>query len=84
MTLARNHTDVTGLPGAVVIGTDGSCVTNPGPTGWAYVADDGTSACADPVSMTMTLASVRPPTPSVHHGAAQIRTPESTIFAIVK
>ena len=45
MTLARNHTDVTGLPGAVVIGTDGSCVTNPGPTGWAYVADDGTSAC---------------------------------------
>ena len=45
MTLARNHTDVTQLGGAIVVGTDGSCVTNPGPTGWAYVADDGTSAC---------------------------------------
>lgn len=45
MTLARTHTDVTGLLGALVVGTDGSCVSNPGPTGWAYVADDGTSAC---------------------------------------
>jgi ribonuclease HI len=45
VTLARLTTDVLTLPGAVVVGTDGSCVTNPGPTGWAYVADDGTSAC---------------------------------------
>lgn len=45
MTLTRTHTDVTALVGAVVVGTDGSCVTNPGPTGWAYVAEDGRSAC---------------------------------------
>ena len=45
MTLARTHTAVLELGGAIVVGTDGSCVTNPGPTGWAYVADDGTSAC---------------------------------------
>ena len=45
MTLARTHTAVLQLGGAIVVGTDGSCVTNPGPTGWAYVADDGTSAC---------------------------------------
>jgi ribonuclease HI len=45
MTLARTPTAVTQLPGAIVVGTDGSCVSNPGPTGWAYVADDGTSAC---------------------------------------
>lgn len=45
VTLARTDTDVTGLPGAIVVGTDGSCVSNPGPTGWAYVADDGSSAC---------------------------------------
>lgn len=45
MTLAKDHTDVTRLPGAIVVGTDGSCITNPGPTGWAYVADDGTTAC---------------------------------------
>jgi ribonuclease HI len=45
VTLARTHTDVMQLGGAIVVGTDGSCVTNPGPTGWAYVADDGTSAC---------------------------------------
>lgn len=45
MTLTSHHTDVTALLGAVVVGTDGSCVTNPGPTGWAYVADHGASAC---------------------------------------
>lgn len=45
MTLARDHTDVLSCAGAVVVGTDGSCVSNPGPTGWAYVAEDGTSAC---------------------------------------
>ncbi|MCW2770124.1 MAG: hypothetical protein JWR27_1557 [Aeromicrobium sp.] len=44
MTLVRNHTDITSLPGAIVVGTDGSCITNPGPTGWAYVGDDGSSA----------------------------------------
>lgn len=52
MTLARLTTDVLALPGAVVVGTDGSCVTNPGPTGWAYVADDGTSACGGLVTGT--------------------------------
>lgn len=45
VTLAKTHTDVTALLGAVVVGTDGSCVSNPGPTGWAYVADDGSSGC---------------------------------------
>ncbi|MBC7632910.1 ribonuclease H [Aeromicrobium sp.] len=45
MTLARSHTDVTVMDGAIVVGTDGSCMTNPGPTGWAYVGDDGASAC---------------------------------------
>lgn len=45
MTLSKNATDVTSLENAIVVGTDGSCVKNPGPTGWAYVADDGASAC---------------------------------------
>lgn len=45
VTLTRTPDDVTSRPDAIVVGTDGSCMTNPGPTGWAYVADDGTSAC---------------------------------------
>ncbi|WP_019145334.1 ribonuclease H family protein [Aeromicrobium massiliense] len=52
MTLTRSHTDVLALPGAIVVGTDGSSVRNPGPTGWAYVADDGTSACGGLVEGT--------------------------------
>lgn len=52
MTLTRSHTDVRALPGAIVVGTDGSSVRNPGPTGWAYVADDGTSACGGLVEGT--------------------------------
>lgn len=45
VTLTRTPEDILGHHDAIVVGTDGSCVTNPGPTGWAYVADDGTSAC---------------------------------------
>jgi ribonuclease HI len=52
MTLARTVADVMRLEGGVVVGTDGSCVSNPGPTGWAYVADDGTSACGGLVQGT--------------------------------
>ena len=52
MTLTRSHTDVLALPGAIVVGTDGSSVRNPGPTGWAYVAADGTSACGGLVEGT--------------------------------
>ncbi len=52
MTLTRTPEDVLVLPGAVVVGTDGSCVSNPGPTGWAYVADDGTSRCGGLVEGT--------------------------------
>jgi ribonuclease HI len=52
VTLARDHTDVLAHPGAVLVGTDGSCVSNPGPTGWAYVTDDGTSACGGLVTGT--------------------------------
>lgn len=26
---------------AIVVGTDGACTGNPGPTGWAYIAADG-------------------------------------------
>lgn len=45
VTLTRTPADILSHPDAIVVGTDGSCVSNPGPTGWAYVADDGTSAC---------------------------------------
>lgn len=45
VTLTRTPADILSQPHAIVVGTDGSCVTNPGPTGWAYVADDGASAC---------------------------------------
>nr|WP_255669951.1 ribonuclease H [Aeromicrobium wangtongii] len=43
--MAKDPTAVLAHPGAVVVGTDGSCVSNPGPTGWAYVSDDGATAC---------------------------------------
>ncbi len=52
MTLAKDHSDVMAVGGAILVGTDGSCVKNPGPTGWAYVADDGTSACGGLITGT--------------------------------